>query len=533
MKKMKNYLKFVTLFIGTSILLWNCQKEEVSDITQQNTNSIKIKTVSLEAAKNQFQTFQNNQPKAKGTNILVVTPNWNTLNQEPLFYTNAMLTKVDVTINREGNFTTEVLFIEVNGEMKNVIYTLYIDSMTSNGNLKNARVYLTELNGDYIDGYGFENGLITTRFLPKKDSYSTSSKNSAAKYAYPTSFWGESSSTETGGDGDSNGGGSCDDCIELEEVTVNSYLKPKTFSDVDDFFNPINEFTDINDNETYSDVTNGISVSTIKEVTTAVVIDPVAKCKSGFILINGDCVVDTESPCDKPGYVRDENGICGPPKTDKIIDSLLIGKAKCLNDKLVENGNTFVKDLLAKFNGISEFDINISSKDKIYSEERQVYANGQTSHKFGDKFINISISTDKISNMPVLAGIRTILHEYIHADIYRKLNTKDINSSEVKDFKVTYQLYENEKHHNSMADLYINSMANALKNIHSAILLNEANFISTNYGNQSLDDLYEALAWQGLKEHKLKAWLDKGSDTTRINNILLIHYNGLTINCPQ
>lgn len=532
---MKNYLKFVTLFIGAFLLLWNCQKEDAPNITQQNTNSIKIKTVSLENAKNQFQTFQKNQPQAKGTNTLVVTPDWNTLNQESLFYTDAMLTKVDVKINREGNFTTEVLFIEVNGEMKSVIYTLYIDSMTPNGNLKNARVYLTELNGEYIDGYGFENGLITTRFLPKKESNSTSSKNIAAKYDYPTSFWGESSSTETGGDGETEGGSStCTDCVQLEVVVVKGYLKnPDPYAGMDGFFNPINEFTDIEiDPTTYDDNIGGISTSTIKEVTTAVVIDPVVKCDPGLILINGSCVVDTESPCDKPGYVRDENGICGPPKTDQIIDSLLIGKAKCLNDQLVENGNTFVKDLLAKFNGISEFDINIKSADKIYSEERQVYVNGQTSYKQGDKFVNISISTDKLSTMPALSGIRTILHEYIHADMYRKLYTKNINDSEVKEFKVTYERYEKEKQHNSMADLYINSMTNALKQIHKEILVKEYNYLSNN-GSISLDNLYEALAWQGLKEHKVKAWLDKGTDTTRINDALINDFHGLTKDCPQ
>jgi hypothetical protein len=133
--------------------------------------------------------------------------------------------------------------------------------------------------------------------------------------------------------------------------------------------------------------------------------------------------------------------------------------------------------------------------------------------------------------MPAIAAIRTLIHEYIHADIFRKLNTISPSSGEL-DFRNTFELYEGE-HHEAMADLYINSMADALEKIHSAILINEANFISSNYSNQSLSDLYEALAWQGLKEHKVKAWLDKGTDTTRINNILLLHYNGLTKDCPQ
>jgi len=230
--------------------------------------------------------------------------------------------------------------------------------------------------------------------------------------------------------------------------------------------------------------------------------------------------------------VRNDKGICGPAP-DQIIDTNLTGKEKCLNEKLTENGNIFVKDLLANFEGISEFDINISLKDNIYSKKRKRFANAQTSYKSGDKFINISISTDKLSDMPVLAGIRTILHEYIHADIYRKLNTKDdANEETIKDFKETFEKYEREEHHNSMATLYINSMTKSLKEIHQKILIGEYNYLSNN-GTKSVDDLYEALAWQGLKNHKLEAWENLGNDTVRINAALNIDYRSLTINCPE
>lgn len=336
---MKNYFKKGILLVGISLLLWNCQKDEIPNVTKQESNTIQIKTVSFEDAKNHFQTFQKNQPNAKETNALKVTPNWNTLNQEPLFYSNEKVTTVDVTINREGDFTTELLFINVNGELKNVIYTLYIDALTPSGDLKNARVYLTEVNGDYIDGYRFENGLITTRFLPKKENKAKSSKNIAARYDYPTSFWGESSATpETGGEGQGAGGGSiCSDCVALEEVLVIGKLKPLTYTDINGFFNPINEFTDIDNIGTNDGTTGGISVSTIKVVTTAIVIDPVIKCDPGFLLINGNCVVDTETPCTQVGHVRDENGICGPVKTDQIFNKLTDPCAKDIFTQL-ENG---------------------------------------------------------------------------------------------------------------------------------------------------------------------------------------------------
>lgn len=48
-----------------------------------------------------------------------------------------------------------------------------------------------------------------------------------------------------------------------------------------------------------------------------------------------------------------------------------------------------------------------------------------------------------------------------------------------------------------MADLYIDSMKEALKNFHQQKMSGDYNFLSNN-GQINLDDFYEALAWQGL-----------------------------------
>ncbi|MDO6676877.1 hypothetical protein Q4517_15150, partial [Tenacibaculum sp. 1_MG-2023] len=157
-----------------------------------------------------------------------------------------------------------------------------------------------------------------------------------------------------------------------------------------------------------------------------------------------------------------------------------------------------------------------------------------TDFKLISQIIHIKISADKISNNSVLSGIRTILHEYIHADMFRKLNTKDKkNNSEVKDFKETYEKYKREKQHESMAKLYVNSMTKALKEIHKTILLREYNYLSQD-GTKSLDNLYEALAWQGLKGHDVQAYT-KLSATKKeaLKKALNTYSHSLTKNCPQ
>ena len=235
-----------------------------------------------------------------------------------------------------------------------------------------------------------------------------------------------------------------------------------------------------------------------------------------------------------PGLFPNSNGDCVKDLEDHIDSSDLTGKAECLNDSLTKDSNDFVKDLLANFNGNSEFNINISSKDKIFRKNTNIELNGKTTYLPGSSLININISTGRLSNMSSLAGIRTILHEYIHADMFRKLNTKYSINGDL-DFKQTFNHFKNvnfkpDPQHETMAKLYLNEMILALKNTHQKLIPNEVKYYKENYPLNTLDNIYEALAWQGLKNHKLQAWLDKGKDTIKINNTINTNLSGLTKN---
>jgi len=339
--KISNLLKLGILLFGISLLLYNCQKEELSG----GVNNNPIKTVSLKEAKNHFLNFQENQPKAKGSNPLIITPKWETLSQKSLFYTDALLTKVDITINREGNFTTKILYIEVNGEMKNVIYTLYADELNADGTLKIARVYLNELNGDYIDGYGFRNGLMTARFVYKKKINTASSKNSKTiikqlqskmfAYEYPTTFWANDDNNE--GPGDAGGGctGTCLDEVELPYRYTYNHTQLTTDGIWGPNGSPVNEYVENEDSTNDHTGGGGIDISTLEDVVTAIVIDPVKTCNKGYELVNGecvakcvegeirvneDCVIDTETPCTEEGFVRNDKGICVQEKKPCVGD---------------------------------------------------------------------------------------------------------------------------------------------------------------------------------------------------------------------
>ncbi|MHC0442814.1 hypothetical protein [Flavobacterium sp. 3-210] len=193
------------------------------------------------------------------------------------------------------------------------------------------------------------------------------------------------------------------------------------------------------------------------------------------------------------------------PTTTQIIDALT-GKAKCINALLNSNGDTFMQKLLSKFAGKSEFDIQISSQDKVYNPITNAELNGLTTYPGTGKLIDIKISTNRIDKYAGLEGARIIMHEYIHADMIRKLRSvTDINSIDVKDFKQVYEKY-GENFHSAMGILYVESMRDVLKEFHKNIFPDDYQNYINYYGVPPSDDFYEALAWGGLQEENVKAW---------------------------
>jgi hypothetical protein len=236
------------------------------------------------------------------------------------------------------------------------------------------------------------------------------------------------------------------------------------------------------------------------------------------------------------GYIPHGGGGGGggitAPTTVQIIDELT-GKAKCLNDLLNKNGDSFVQKLLANFQGKSAFDIKIVSKDKVFSKKTGLEINGETTYNkdINSKLINIVISTSASNNQSSLDLARTILHEYIHADIIRKLYTAN-NIPGTLDFNLVYDKYGSQ--HGTMAALYLSSMKEALKEFNKTVLPNDYKNYTDYYGEEPSDAFYEALAWSGLKDNDVQAWTNLSPEQQRDINQLADRVTKMSksVNCP-
>lgn len=234
------------------------------------------------------------------------------------------------------------------------------------------------------------------------------------------------------------------------------------------------------------------------------------------------------------------------PKPREIIDRITNEKIKCLHDKLRNGNNDYVKEIFSKFEGKgTEFDIVISSENKVLYEGREV--NAKTSFTSGSKAIHIRISESKAVGRSALDIAKTIFHEYIHADIHRKLKTINYeNTPEIKSFRETYSNYiemlakknnikevpDERRHHEYMAKYYVSVMRDALKKFHKEQLTADYNKYVEHYEKEPSDELYEALAWQGLNAAGIKAYEEEDADKKkRMNHLLETEVGMLTKNC--
>jgi len=248
---------------------------------------------------------------------------------------------------------------------------------------------------------------------------------------------------------------------------------------------------------------------------------------SGFVMQVISAWIETNNTADIDFY-------------NQIINNELTGKEKCLNDHLENLGNDFVRNLLGNFEGDgSEYSINIESKNNVYttnSNGNTTEVNAKTIYTSNSNVIRIEISGSKAISNRALQVTRTLLHEYIHADIFRKLYTSNPTSDDLE-FRETFNSYENNNFepspsHQTMADLYVYNMKNALKSFHQTVMLGDYNYLSDN-GQISLDNFYEALAWQGLKNHGVQAWIDLSQERKdEIDQSYVQYIFSTTHNCP-
>jgi len=144
-KQITNYLKTGIFFVGVSLLLWGCEKNEVLELNQ-------LSVPSIEQSK---KAFLSNKKLSKSTNSFVSKIAWDK-SSEIIFKEDIKVlnTPLDIKSNKIKSFVTS---IEKNGKVENKIVTLLFNDDEKN-NYFSGKLLIHNSEGAYVKGYKYEKG---------------------------------------------------------------------------------------------------------------------------------------------------------------------------------------------------------------------------------------------------------------------------------------------------------------------------------------------------------------------------------------
>ncbi|MBB4799999.1 hypothetical protein HNP37_000038 [Flavobacterium nitrogenifigens] len=166
-KKLK-FTKKAFLFVLT-LILTNCQDSE--NITEQKQNN--IKTVSISDAK-AFLTKPTNSSSAKLSNGEISSLEFDKATQEKINGSDQLLTVIPFTTNNEVR-NDRVLVVKIDDEIRSVIYSMQADEKLIFG-LFTGNIFIYSLEGDFINGFRAEDGIIETQYVKSSTATSLTSK---------------------------------------------------------------------------------------------------------------------------------------------------------------------------------------------------------------------------------------------------------------------------------------------------------------------------------------------------------------------
>ena len=206
-----------------------------------------------------------------------------------------------------------------------------------------------------------------------------------------------------------------------------------------------------------------------------------------------------------------------------INDIRIDPKTNCIYTKLTQT------DIMSRYLKQFDGDFPVSHLKFTFDPLLNNNINGQT-HPPVNYWITISLNPNAAATNPTLIVAKTLMHEVIHAEIYRKLlsisqtngaiNTTDLlRMLEAGDFPGLFDYYSryawNQVQHEMMAQHYIDAIAGALKEFDQS---------------QHSDSFYNDMAWGGLEGTTVWSNLS-ASERNRITNAINTFYVTGDKNC--
>lgn len=151
--------------VSLALLLFTCKKDTIAPIDQSG-----FETAEIESIRSLFERDVTYLSKTINDSI-TITPDWDTLGQEELVFTDALLTHIQATIDVPlGSFEHRLIFLGYNGLLYRAIEVYDVESYNTDGSIRDGRAYYFLFNGNYFDGYIVEDSHLTKRLVLQESS---------------------------------------------------------------------------------------------------------------------------------------------------------------------------------------------------------------------------------------------------------------------------------------------------------------------------------------------------------------------------
>lgn len=463
--RVANFLKMGILFLGITLLLWNCESETLTEEqTIENTSNSLFTEFQNQFNKKDFENTISYKYKVDWTNSTKQFSEdlQSNFYEFDLIYSDTFNPKnLNKISPKKYNIAFKLVVIENQENSYDFYIAKFHQDKEENISIESLRPTLNKNSGykGVTHLYDKNDDIIFAKFITKKED------NNLEKYIAPT--------LRNGGDNTMQRY-----VTTCETVTVHHYID-WYYHEYDDWGNLVNSY--------YSHTTYAGS-STTQECTTTWVPHPYDYGQGGLFGTGVGC---------------DETGECVEDVEDALLDdqitSDLTGKAACLLAKLKETSTGFV-NAIKKFDGeFSVAHLHLTLNNNLPTGNYGV-TNPPVNYT-----INIELSNTQLSNISDLGGAVALAHEVIHAEIFRKM----LSAAQQGDLNAGQYTTQNRIS-------YINSLRNNFPGIYDYYIeryrptwnhnLIAQHYTSTiadiveEFDNNSLSrQVYEDIAWAGLR----------------------------------
>ncbi len=160
MKKIYHFSKIGIYFIAFLTLL-QCQKDDLSNDHQK-----RIETVSFTEAIAILNSYDLSNSKKTTDEELFIVPDPRGIYQEQLINSDELLTIIPAK-NKYENVHSRIIFLKINGTIKHLVFNTVKDTRSGTTDFS-GKIYLTTLEGNYINAYKIDDGIPVIRYKKPK-----------------------------------------------------------------------------------------------------------------------------------------------------------------------------------------------------------------------------------------------------------------------------------------------------------------------------------------------------------------------------